>query len=106
MNTHEEINKIYLLLQSYDAGQMTADECIVRIEDNLMQGKIERLRLGEWVANWSFGCARGEANYTYALMEHNDWELWYYPFTFRNLVRFYWNQAVRRLGWLRLVKVG
>lgn len=106
MTSDNKITEICKLIQFHDDGLITSDECVVRIEEKLMADKLELLRQGKWVANWSFGFGTGDVVNTYALMEHNDWETWYYPLTFKNLVRFFWNRLMRRLGQHRWTKVG
>jgi hypothetical protein len=104
-DNHQKINSIWETLNLYDEGTITADTCIVSVERKLMEDKLALLRDGKWVANWSFGCSISEVSHTYALMEHNDWATWYYPFTFFNAVRFFWNRAMRWLDRHRWTRV-
>lgn len=106
LGPRQKVNQIRKILHQHDEVDLTSEGCISRIEEVLMKDKIEHLRQGKWVANWTFGSNNGEVIQTYALMEHNDWETWYYPMTFFNVIRFIWNRLARSLGMYRWVKAG
>lgn len=101
-----KISRLKDLIKCYDDGICTESEVEVYIDAEVMQEKIEALRRPSgMVMSFTAGAFSGPLRHDYGMYDINAQCKTWYQFTLLNVLRFYWNKLMRRLGWHRWTKV-
>lgn len=93
------INKLRELIKCYDDGDCTEHEVEHYIDAELLQEKIDALKNPHGMfMSFTAGAFRGPLPHSYGMFDVNAQSKTWYQFTLANVVRFYWNKLMRRLG--------
>lgn len=96
MNKNSEIEDIRDIIKVYDDGDCTEAMALRDISEVLMEEKINAINRGNICVSFTAGSFKGPLPHTYSLLDYSSQTSAWYPFTTKNVVRFFWNKLVEK----------